>query len=67
MFKEGYAFINYKAPNGKKKIKSLFNDRNGYGYLEIYENKKFIDKISCKHVECKYGEYKSEGDNYYKK
>ena len=66
MLKEEYAFINYETPNGKKKIQRLFNDGNGYDYLEMYENKKFIDKISCKHVECEYGRYKFEGNNYYK-
>lgn len=57
--------IYYEAPNGIKKFHRLFNGENGKGYLELYHNKKLIDRLTTAYVDCEYGKYHSEVDNYY--
>ena len=54
-------FVNYEAPDGRKRHNRLWNGGNGYGTVKLYEKKDgklvLIDEIEATHVGCEYGEY----------
>ena len=54
-------FVNYEAPDGRKRHNRLWNGGNGYGTVKLYEKKDgkqiLIDEIEATHIGCEYGEY----------
>ena len=59
--KSDMLFVNYEAPDGRKRHNRLWNGGNGYGTVKLYEKKDgklvLIDEIEATHVGCEYGEY----------
>ena len=62
--KKDMLFVNYEAPDGKKRHNQLWNGGNGFGNIKLYrKNRKaengleLIDDIDVKNVGCEYGEY----------
>lgn len=55
--KKDMIFVNYEAPDGRKRYNRLWNGGNGVGTLKLYKGKELIDEIEVKHVGCEYGEY----------
>ena len=58
--KKDMLFVNYEAPNGKKRHNTLWNGGNGKGTVKLYRGKKLIDSVICENVGCEYGEYDPE-------
>lgn len=60
-FKKDMIFVNYEAPDGRKRHNRLFNGGNGTGTVKLYkktsQGPELIDDISIAHVGCEYGEY----------
>ncbi len=54
-------FIQYEAPNGKKRHNHLWNGGTGIGEIKLYhttkEKQTLIDYIEFKNAGCEYGEY----------
>ena len=50
-------FVNYEAPNGKKRHNRLWNGGNGRGRVWLYRDGKLIDRIRVENAGCEYGEY----------
>jgi hypothetical protein len=59
--KEEMLFINYEAPNGRKRHNRLWNGGTGYGVMKLYHKngreKILVDHIEFKSSGCEYGEY----------
>ena len=55
--KDQMLFINYEAPNGKKRHNRLFNGGNGTGTIKLFHKNHLIDEIYCENVGCEYGEF----------
>lgn len=55
--KKDMLFVNYEAPDGKKRHNRLWNGGNGKGTVKLYERGKLVDEIIVGHVGCEYGEY----------
>lgn len=57
-------FVNYEAPDGKKRHNRLWNGGNGWGNIKLYKKnrkaeggRELIDDIDVKNAGCEYGEY----------
>ena len=59
--KSDMLFVNYEAPDGRKRHNKLWNGGNGYGTVKLYEKRRgklvLIDDIEATHIGCEYGEY----------
>lgn len=55
--KRDMLWVNYEAPDGKKRHRRLWNGGNGRGTIELYRNGKLVDRIHAENVGCEYGEY----------
>lgn len=59
--KDEMLFMNYEAPDGKKRHNRLWNGGNAFGKLKLYEvqgkQETLIDTITIKNAGCEYGEY----------
>ncbi len=58
--KKDMLFINYEAPDGKKRHNTLWNGGNGRGTVKLYRDGKLIDEVIAENVGCEYGEYDPE-------
>ena len=62
--KSDMLFINYEAPDGKKRHNKLYNGGNGYGLVKLYDKIDGqlvpVDEIEVTHTGCEYGEYDPE-------
>ena len=50
-------WINYEAPNGKKRHNRLWNGGNGVGTITLYHKNKVVDIIKAENIGCEYGEF----------
>ena len=55
--KSDMLFVNYEAPDGRKRHNRLWNGGNGSGRVELYHCGKLIDRIHVENAGCEYGEY----------
>ncbi|MBO4682789.1 MAG: hypothetical protein J5618_02910 [Bacilli bacterium] len=55
--KEDMLWINYEAPDGRKRHNRLWNGGNGTGIISLYRGNKLIDTIEAKNIGCEYGEF----------
>lgn len=55
--KEDMLWINYEAPDGRKRHNKLWNGGNGVGTISLYHKNKLIDTIKAENVGCEYGEF----------
>ncbi|MCQ2964814.1 MAG: hypothetical protein MJ203_04530 [archaeon] len=58
--KKDMVFVNYEAPDGKKRHNRLWNGGNGQGTVKLYKGDELIDEVIAKHIGCEYGEYDPE-------
>ncbi len=54
-------WVNYEAPDGRKRHNRLWNGGNGFGRIRLLEKRKnglvLIDDIDVRNAGCEYGEY----------
>lgn len=59
--KKDMLWVNYEAPDGKKRHNRLWNGGNGEGVVKLYEKRNgclvLIDEVIATHIGCEYGEY----------
>lgn len=59
--KKDMLFINYEAPDGRKRHNRLWNGGNGWGTIKLYDKiggkLKLVDVVRATHIGCEYGEY----------
>ncbi len=59
--KKDMLFINYEAPDGRKRHNRLWNGGNGWGTVKLYDKTDgrlvLADEVEAAHIGCEYGEY----------
>ena len=59
--KKDMLWVNYEAPDGKKRHNRLWNGGNGKGTVKLYDKingqLSLVDEITATHIGCEYGEY----------
>ena len=55
-------FINYEAPDGRKRHNRLWNGGTGRGRVRLYRDEMIIDRIRVESAGCEYGEYDPEDE-----
>lgn len=59
--KEEMLFINYEAPDGRKRHNRLWNGGTGYGRVQLFDikagKKVLVDDMDFENAGCEYGEY----------